>query len=246
MSERHPAIERPGQDADNKPAPEDFEAAVVAFLSQQPEFLQRHPDLLQALAPPARFGKGVVDINQFQSRRLQDETTELRQQNRDLLIAARASQQTKAQIHDAALAILQARDFQHFVRIITSELSELLDVEVVTIGVEGGEEWQVGRVNDYGVFLLAEGDVDALLEPGQTVTLLSARPENRDLFGAAATLVHSQALVRLQAANNAPQGLLALGARNSKKFQPGQATDLLSFLGRVIESQLRAWLELPA
>jgi uncharacterized protein YigA (DUF484 family) len=37
---------------------------------------------------------------------------------------------------------------------------------------------------------------------------------------------------------------LALGARRPGVFHPGQGTELLVFLGQVIEHVIRAWLDL--
>jgi hypothetical protein len=65
------------------------------------------------------------------------------------------------------------------------------------------------------------------------------------LFGPqAASLVRSDALVRLKVSRHAPAGLLALGARRPGVFHPGQGTELLVFLGQVIEHVIRAWLDL--
>ena len=57
--------------------------------------------------------------------------------------------------------------------------------------------------------------------------------------------MRSQALVRLTASPCTPAGLMALGSRDGRKFQPGQATELLDFLGRFLERLFRAWLDLP-
>jgi uncharacterized protein YigA (DUF484 family) len=41
-------------------------------------------------------------------------------------------------------------------------------------------------------------------------------------------------------------GLLCIGTRKPEKFHPGQGTELLSFLARVLETTLGAWLDLAA
>ena len=64
------------------------------------------------------------------------------------------------------------------------------------------------------------------------------------LFGSAAGLVRSQALLRLDVSEHAPVGLLCIGTRRSDKFHPGQGTELLSFLARVTELTFAAWLDL--
>ncbi|MBF0373840.1 MAG: DUF484 family protein, partial [Alphaproteobacteria bacterium] len=62
------------------------------------------------------------------------------------------------------------------------------------------------------------------------------------VFGDAAGLVQSFALARLRLGDDQPQGLLALGSRGERTFVAGQATDLLSFLARVVEQAVRRWV----
>ena len=66
------------------------------------------------------------------------------------------------------------------------------------------------------------------------------------IFGPAAGLVRSDALIRLTVGRSAPPALLAFGTRHPGYFHAGQGTELLSFLARVIEHCLRLWLGLKA
>jgi uncharacterized protein YigA (DUF484 family) len=65
------------------------------------------------------------------------------------------------------------------------------------------------------------------------------------VFGPGAGLVSSDALLRLSISSTTPTALLALGAREPGQFHPGQGTELLTFLARVVESCIRGWLNLP-
>jgi len=78
------------------------------------------------------------------------------------------------------------------------------------------------------------------------LTLLKAVPKGDPLvFGPGANLVRSQALIRLAPSKGSPPGLLALGSRDEKKFHPGQGSELLQFLCRLLERLIRTWLDLP-
>jgi uncharacterized protein YigA (DUF484 family) len=66
-----------------------------------------------------------------------------------------------------------------------------------------------------------------------------------EIFGPASDLVRSDALLRLHISSHAPAGLIAFGARHPGYFHAGQGTELMSFLGRVIEFGIRTWLDLP-
>ena len=62
------------------------------------------------------------------------------------------------------------------------------------------------------------------------------------LFGGAAGLVRSQALLRLGFGRGAPAGLLCIGTRQKGRFHPGLGTELLMFLARVIGITISQWL----
>jgi uncharacterized protein len=221
------------------------EARIAAFLRKHPDFLQRHPDLIHVLTPPThKSGANVEDFRTFLIERLRADAERLQTDNRDLLITSRDNLAGQRRIHDAVLALIAAPDFEHLVHTITNDLAIILDLDVVTLSVEVAEaRWP--RAVFSGVFTLQPGAVDELIGDGRDLVLLRKRPGERAVFGSATGLVKSSALLRLKFGAKAPTGILALGSRNDDMFHPGQGTELLSFLGRVVELSVRAWLDLP-
>ena len=221
------------------------EAAVVSYLRAHPDFLARHPELLRLLTPPANSGgDNVYDFQTFMIDRLRAEIDAAQANNRDLLITSRENLAGQRRVHDAGLALLRATDFQQLVHITTTDLAVLLDLDVVTLCVEVAET-QLPHAVAGGVFALQPGAVDELIGPGRDILLARNRPGERAVFGSATGLVRSSALIRLRFGSRAPAGILALGSRRDEMFHPGQGTELLCFLGRVLELCVRAWLDLP-
>ena len=72
--------------------------------------------------------------------------------------------------------------------------------------------------------------------------LLEETSDDGAVFGETSGLVRSAAYVRINAGDNLPVGILALGARERGAFHPGQGSDLVNFLARVAELCLRRWL----
>lgn len=218
---------------------------VAAYLRRHPEFLAQHPDLLDVLRPPARDrGEGVVDLQHFMVERLRRELSEMSALRDDLVATGRSNLATQARVHEAILALLRARSFAEFVETITTDLAVILDLDVVTIGVEqaaDGAAWKPVA----GVYCLKAGSVDALLGPAGNLLLREDTTGDPGIFDGAAGLVRSDALIRLTIGGSTPPALLALGSRQSGAFHAGQGTELLSFLSRVLEETFRAWLTLP-
>ena len=219
---------------------------VAAYLRRHPDFLASRPDLVTVLAPPEReLGDGVVDMQRFMVERLRSDVARLKLVQRKLISTSRNNLTSQGRVHTAVLALLGATSFEHLIAVITDELTMLLDIDAVGLCVESSQHGGAQLPsNTAGVQMLEPGSTDELLG-NANVLLRSDVIGDLALFGPqAASLVRSDALVRLKVSRHAPAGLLALGARRPGIFHPGQGTELLVFLGQVIEHVIRAWLDL--
>lgn len=220
-------------------------AQVAAYLRQHPDFFDKDPGLLDAIAPPAgERADGIVDLRHYMVERLRDELAEMEAARDDLVVTARTNLSAQARIHKAILALLAARNFEHFIETLTTDLAIVLDLDVVALGVEQDGE-DVTRARTPGVYSLEPGTVDRLIGPSQAIALRETVEGDAMVFGPGAGLVASDALLRLSISSTTPVALLALGSREPGQFHPGQGTELLNFLARVVESCIRGWLNLP-
>ena len=127
------------------------EDAVMAYLLANPDFLQQHPDLVRHPAPPSRFADAeddnrVVDMQGFMVSRLQSDLERARDNHDALINSARSNLSSQSQIHRCALAVLDARDFEHFINIVTNELPLILDVDTQNMSARHAYEklgWRV-------------------------------------------------------------------------------------------------------
>ena len=215
---------------------------VVAYLRRHPDFLDHHPEALRLLRAPTRdMGDDVFDFQHFQIERMRVDLARLNLEHRTLIAASRGTLASQGRMHKAVLAILAAPSFEQLLQTVTTDLAILLDVDIVTIGVESPGT-PAGRLSLNGIHLLKAGAVDAVLGLERDVLLWADTPGEAALFGAAAGLVRSQALLRLAFGRGAPVGLLCIGTRRPGHFHPGLATELLSFLARALGITIAQWL----
>jgi len=215
---------------------------VRAYLRANPDFLKDNPDILNIMSAPVRdAGQGVADFQRFMVDRLRREGEVLKAQQGDLIANARANMNTQARVHSAILFLLDANSFEQFINAVTTDLAVMLDMDAVILAVETNELTLPG-INQHGVRVVPQGTVDSWMN-NVSVRLDSNVIGDDLLFGPAASLVQSQALIRLDIDPRMPTGLLVLGSRSPEMFDPGQGTELAQFLGRVVERQLRLWLE---
>jgi uncharacterized protein YigA (DUF484 family) len=220
-------------------------ADVAAYLAAHPDYLIENPKVVDGLSLPSRTGEGnVVDMQHFMLQRLQGENTRLKGARDDLVTIARDNQSTQSQVHEAVLRIIQAQTFEHLIQVVTVDLAVLLDVDAVTICVETGDT-PIPKAYASGIRALPKGTVEALLGIGKPVRLMAELEGDPELFGSAAGLVRSQALLRLEVSKQAPLGVLAVGSRRPDRFDPGQGVELIAFLARALSITIRQWLNLP-
>lgn len=219
---------------------------VNAYLREHPDFFVRHPDLLAALTPPARWnGDRIVDLHQVMVSRLRDEIDGLRTTALDLIEISRSNMSVQTRTLTGVLALLGAGQLKALLYVIAEELPLILSLDVVALAFEPGTRPLAGLVAPE-IGRLERGAVDALLGAKDDVALIDNMLDDGTIFGAGAGLVRSAALARLRPNDILPAGLLALGSRDAGTFYPGQGSDLVAFLARVLEPCLHKCLAEPA
>ena len=216
---------------------------VTDFLERNPAFLGRflegNPTLLAGIAQPeaSEIPEGVIDLRSVMVARLRKEVQRLGEKLEDIVRISRANMTAQALMHEAVLSMLQARDLEELLDVVTTDLARLLSIDVVTICIES-EEDPIPDVSIPGVYLIEPGSVDALLGRGEPIRLDGMIRGHPLIFGHAAGLVRSQALLRVAVGPERSTGVLALGTREESQFDEGQGTDLLDFLARSFEGVL--------
>ena len=216
---------------------------VAVYLRQNPDFLDRHPEVLRWLRAPLRdLGDSVLDFQHYMLERLRRDYARLQDERKNLIATSRGNLASQCRVHKAVLAMLRAASFEHLLQVVTTDLAVLIDVDIITLGVESAAS-HPSRLPLNGIHLLRSGTVDKLLGPNRDGLLCTDIHGDPALFGEAAGLVRSQALLRLSFGRSAPVGLMWIGTRTPGTFQPGLGTELLSVLARTLEISIAQWLD---
>jgi uncharacterized protein YigA (DUF484 family) len=230
---------------DAKRAPDLTAEQVIAYLRDKPEFFSKHPEALDGVQAPAReLGTGVADLQRAMIGRLRNELGEHSEKQQDLLSATRANLQSQGRIHECVLALLAAKSFAQLIQVVTNDFAVILDLDIVSLCVEAAEQGSFSLRNK-GVHIVPPGTVDLVMPKDRRLVLRCDVTGDPEIFGAGATLVRSDALVRLSISPATPPALLALGSRDPEQFDAGLGTELLDFLSSVLEHVIQIWLHLP-
>ena len=141
-----------------------------------------------------------------------------------------------------AVDILDFAGRKQLAQVAVEDLSIILNLDVVNLCVEAGagEELPVA-----GLQIIQPGTIDQLIPHNRAIVLRDNISGDPELFGGAAPLIASDALVRLDISQEAPPAMLVFGSREPERFHHSQATELLTFLARALAELIRIFLGLP-
>lgn len=219
---------------------------VIAFLRENPDFLQNNPEAIDLIIPKKKRPKRgeVADFQQYMIDRLKADKEEVLTSAQEIVETSRANMNNQQRVHKSVLRLLESNSFDDFIHCITMDLANLLDVDIAVLVVESNGE-DIPHVHSSGIRIIPEGTLDGWMK-GKNVLLQDNISGIEAIYGGGATLVSSQILLRVDICMGTPPAILAFGSRDPDMFQQGQATDQVLFLARVIERCFRSWLNLPA
>jgi hypothetical protein len=214
---------------------------VAAFLTENPDFLARRPELYRVLTPPKRIhGENLADHMMAMVAAERSRMQAVEAEVAEAIADGRAGAGLVLRVRLAVLALMRARDIPETV---TQELPPLLRVESCTLLAEKRDARDLlsgkhaNSLPRNGVRPLPEGTVTALIGRGRDAKVRADPTDLELLHGEAAGLVTRDALVRVPLWCGTPC-MLALGAREAVALPARQSAQTLAFLGRAVAAAL--------
>jgi uncharacterized protein YigA (DUF484 family) len=216
---------------------------VIEYLQGNPQFLAEHPDLFEVLTPPEqKHGRGVIDFQYYAIDNLRSGMRRMKDRFNGLLSSARENLSVQQQVQRAVLSVIHARTLEELLEVLTTDLMQWFDVDVVRLAMEsdmaGIYETYYHEDNYSGICFVPNGTANAVLL-GEAVRLISDTQAEPPIgfemvFADCSSLVRSCALVRLDLPTIKRPAILAFGVRHAERFHPHQGGELLGFLGEVM------------
>ena len=229
------------QKADSPEAPTVSEREVLAYFKQHPEFLARHPELLETIELKHKSGSAVslierqVEILRGKSGRLEDRL-------KALLDAARDNETRAANVHRLARSLIRAPTLAATVTALRKCLREDFNVDDCWVGIAPAA---LKRHDIEGLHVLdPAGPVARAFENFIRTRLVECGPLDEAraklLFPAAKALPQSAAIVPLEKEKDL--GMLVLASVDRERFQPRQGRLFLDMTADLVAAAVRARL----
>ncbi|GAB3674116.1 DUF484 family protein [Salinisphaera aquimarina] len=218
------------------------EADVAVYLEAHPDFLRRHPAVLEAL--DARHDSGTaVSLIERQVTALRASNRQLQSRFNELIETARGNEQRVVQLNRLAKVLVAAESAAELVPELAYCLQQHLDVDHIYVGLEGTDTIADGEIH------LIDHNSDAgraltnVFRRGKPICGPLSDEQSEALF---ATRTHdvpalsSAAMIPLGV--HGVHGTLVLASRNPGRFVPDAGTLFLELMGELVTAALRRLL----
>ena len=216
-----------------------IEDVVSKYLLQNPDFLERQPDLLKHLELNHASGPAVSLIErQVQYLRGKNETLE--QRHNQLIQIASDNEKLMSRLHRLTLELMSIGDLPSFFDQLTEALltefkADIINITLFDLKIEAGPKTPLNYLHRDDPELQ---QFQEHLEKGVSVCGRLNRDKRDHLFGTRAQWVQSMVLIPM-----GKDGMLAVGSSDPARFYPGMGTLFLDLLANVVTSRLA--LEVP-
>ena len=246
MSETNIKTKKVKQDLSNEETAHELQLAtdleLISLLRDNPDILNRHPELIAALEVPHQSGSAVSLIErQVGVLRQQIQTQENRL--RELMDVARDNERLAEIRHRLALDLLSTHDVDDVISIVLDAFKTELSADHAVVKLFSEDKEQIEQ--SAGLFVdvndSALNAFKTMLQHRNTVCGKSTEEQKAYLFENKAEKIKSVAIIPLIAGANL--GLIGLGANDAQRFKSSMGTEFLSQVGELISVSLAGHLE---
>lgn len=216
---------------------------VHDFLVENPDFFERHSDLLSVLRLP-HGSTGTVSLVERQVSVLRQKDLQHERKLKDLMSVARANDTLVEKIHQLTLELLAAEGLGATLTTLEESLRADFDVDQSILVLFGAPE-KFADIKGGRFFKTVARD-DESLKPfdtflgGNGPRCGQVRDVQRDfLFSKETDEIGSAALVPL--GTSAENGFLAIGSADADRFHPGMSSEFLARLGELVARALQRY-----
>ncbi|MGE5639992.1 MAG: DUF484 family protein [Clostridia bacterium] len=209
---------------------------IAVFLRTNPQFFDKHPELLESIQVPHPYGGRAIPLAERQTVALREKLKLVEGKLAELIQFGEENDAISEKVHRLAVALVGSRDFPSFTRTLYFHLSEDFAVPHVALRV-----WGKGVPADFDE---AKEVDEAQRRHAETLGAphcgAAAGSPFLPWFGEAAEHVRSLALVPL--GQTAVFGLLALGSEDAQRFYADMGTLYLRRIGELCAAGVSARL----
>ena len=214
--------------------------AIKQYLTDNPNFFDEHPDLLESIQLPHESGKAVSLIER-QVSVLRERNLEMRQRLNNMLDAARTNDKLFEKTKRLVLNLLDARDLPELVDTLYESLGTDYQLEYFSLVLlTDNKQLPPNQAKAVGMDE-AEDQIGTLIRSNRAICGVLRADELSFLFGDKADGVGSVAAMPLHRGHN--YGILAVGNSDPNYYRSSMGTLFLSYIAEVLNRILPRFMK---
>ena len=215
---------------------------LISLLRENPDILNRHPELISVLEVTHESG-GAVSLIERQVNVLRQQSQNQESRLRELMDVARDNERLSRTCHRLAVDLLATHDVDDVISIVLDTFKAELSADFAVVKLFSDDAELIERSTGLFVDVNSEelNAFKTMLQHKNTVCGKSTSEQKDYLFDDKAEKVKSVAIIPLVAGANL--GLIGLGADNAQRFKSNMGTDFLSQVGELISASLAGHLQ---
>jgi uncharacterized protein YigA (DUF484 family) len=228
----------------NKPVLNENEKAVVKYLRDNPDFFERHMDLLADMTLP--HDSGAISLIERQVQILREQKDANKKKLNTLIQNAQINERLSERINKLILALLDADDLDAVLDIVQTRLTKDFDADAVVVRLfDTGHPAMAARPEIIDWSEPVMGAFEKVIKDKKPVCGRLKHGQLESLFSDEAGQIASAALIPLVANEDSTTcyGLLAIGSHQSDRFRADMGTLFLSQIGKILSRVLKQQLE---
>ena len=208
------------------------EELVQNFLKKNKNFFIKHPELLKELQFPLKDegSDKVIDLQVYRYKKINQENIDLQNQMTQILLAGKSHMQSQKRILKSSLKILNSKSLAKVFSVILSDFKTLLGCEYINcfstnnnIGINEVQKIYSGVAKSYF--------------RDKAMTNLNQNPKGVLLFFPnKSQQIKSYILLKINFQED--MFVVAMGSKDTNKFNPDQQVDLIEYLIKIIENKI--------
>jgi uncharacterized protein YigA (DUF484 family) len=208
------------------------EELVQSFLKKNKNFFIKHPELLKELQFPLKDGRSekVIDLQVYRYKKINQENIDLQNQMTQILLAGKSHMQSQKRILKSSLKILNSKSLAKVFNVILSDFKLLLGCEYINC---------FSTNNNIGINEVQKIDTRVAKSyfRDKAMTNLNQNPKGVLLFFPnKSSQIKSYILLKINFQED--MFVVAMGSKDTNKFNPDQQVDLIEYLIKVIENKI--------
>ena len=219
------------------------EDEVAAYLTENPDFFERHGKLLVSMRLPHATTGATISLVERQMSMLRQKNDQLQRNLKSLISVAKQNDVLAEKIHRLALAFMSVHGFAERIDLLETSLREDFTAQRAALVLFDAP---TGVKLPSGFVIVASRDDETLKPFAAFINAHKTRcgplreRQKQFLFGIDDEALGSAAMVPLGVAGKI--GFLVIGNRDRNYFNPGERTDFLDRMGELVAAALQSGL----